>query len=183
MSIIMLVFTSMLSYQQKETKHLSEKLTVLELRNLLSSVLADGKVCTFELTNPVVTFDPTNASASISINQIHLTASSTAPIVAQVNQAASTSERSVVIQSISLKDFTGSGSSFLAHWEFAFDQSKLIRPLKPIIIPTVIAVENITSNSANIKTCSSAGSAGSCPTAVIEFSAEVAERPIPFRAR
>lgn len=154
MSIIMLAFTSMLTVLQRETKHLSQKITVLELKNLLSSILSDGSVCAFELNNPtVLSFDSTNPSASISINQIHASASSSAPIVAKAAVAAFESESSVLIQSISLKGFTGTGTTYIANWEIAFDQSTLVHPLKPILIPTKLIVDNTTPTSTKIQSC------------------------------
>src|SRR5258708_3550369 len=56
---ILLVLSSILQNISRETQALSEKMASLDLKSLVSKVLADGTVCTYLLSNlNAVTFNP-----------------------------------------------------------------------------------------------------------------------------
>ena len=54
LSAMALTFASLIATQQKETKALTEKLASLDLEKLLITSLADGSICTGELSNPLI---------------------------------------------------------------------------------------------------------------------------------
>ena len=50
-AIFSLVFAAMISTQQKQTAQLVDKLASVDVIRVISSVLADGSVCSFMMTN------------------------------------------------------------------------------------------------------------------------------------
>ena len=139
MSVGVMGFMTMLDSQLKSSKALSEKLAALDLQNILSQALATGGICNFILMNPSQAgnrspnppvFDSTNASAAIQFQQIPASPSATAPLIAQVGKQASPVANSLYINSISIGNMVGSGSSFTATLQVAFDLSKIVRPVR-----------------------------------------------------
>lgn len=170
MGVLMMAFASMITTQQRETRALTEKLAALNLKSLLSSVLADGSVCVYELNNPTqLTFDSSSATtiaaASIDVSQIHASAGVTAVLVAQVNTQATSDSNTLWINpaashGIQLTDFQGSGTNYTANWTINFDSSRLVRPLKPIKIPVKLKADNATPTTTIITGCQGSGGSG-----------------------
>ena len=98
MSIIMLAFTQMFTNQQKATRALSEKLAVLDFQRLMASIIADGSVCKFDLTDNAIPANPGNPQKftdtlptpipAISLTRLHSSAIGSPPgIFASVGSA------------------------------------------------------------------------------------------------
>jgi hypothetical protein len=170
-AILALAMASMISTHNRETRFLGDKLAALSLKNLLISALADGSVCLFEVNNPTVkTFDATDTSSlsasSISIPAIHSSYSAAAglgPVVASAGSKASPDSENLWILDqnvggIQLTNFVGSGSNYTADWIISFDNEKLVRALRPIVIPVRITANTTVPSQSTITGCMSAQS-------------------------
>ncbi len=159
-TITMIVFMSMMATQQKETKGMGEKLDTLELKSILMTTLQDGKVCQFELNNPVKTFNnatvATSAAFKIPFQSIHIKPNAAAPKLIEIDKPIFPNSRNVVVDKIYLKDFVGVGAFYTGNWEVSLVQNKLAHPLAPILIPTTLTIDLTSPSSARkIKACNS----------------------------
>lgn len=166
MIIGLLAFSTMLVNQQKDTKGLSEKLAALDLQQILLSALNDT-VCTFILTDPSQsasaslpnrnkdTFDSTVPNDFISLHRIPMSASATAVPVAEVGKPASPITSSVVVQAITLTNFSGGSDQYTA--EFQFKLSTSMRQLRPQFVKTTLVTTG-PANAKQIVSCSVASS-------------------------
>jgi len=170
MSIVTAGFTMMISYQQRESKALTEKLAALDLQRTLSSTLTSGAVCRYILNNPtVLTF---NANAVSPTTPAVLTPSTPlyssvspgpvlGPVVATVGDRASVLSNSLFISSISLQitgapspmPAPGPGATFSGHWRIDFDSTKTVRPIKSLSISTTLAVDTTTPGQSKVTGC------------------------------
>ena len=164
MGIAILGMTSMFSYFSKEMRSINEKLSVLELEKALITTLADGSVCTFEVTNsgawhpsgvtPPLTFDASKIGSAtppvINLNQILVSAAADSPVLTSINNPAGLNSNSAVVKTIEIANITGpaTGNTFSVKFKVSMDTDKLIRSLKPIYIHQTI----LTSGTGNIKT-------------------------------
>ena len=159
MSIMMVGFTSMISNQHKETKSVSEILAGLDLQKNLISVLSHGSVCSYILNNPTqLSFDSRSLPQTLTPTlPIYANVSAGVPgaIITQVGQPASTYSASMIVDSIKLRIISGSGTMYTANWIIEFDKSKSVRPHKPIMVSTVLSVDNTTPSAAKIVDCMS----------------------------
>ncbi len=159
MSIMMVGFTSMISNQHKETKSVAEVLAGLDLQKNLISVLSHGSVCSHILNNPSqITFNSNSLPQTLTpALPIYANVESGVPgaVVAQIGQQASVYSTSMVIKSIKLNVINGSGSMYTANWIIDFDESKSVRPHKPITIATVLNVDNANPAAAKVVDCMS----------------------------
>lgn len=169
-AIAMMAFLSMTTNNQKETRAITEKMASMDLQTIVSTVLADGQVCTYILTDVTqATNRSTNiinsdnlSSAVVNINSLPSNAVLGAPVVAAVGQLASPLSSSLRISSISLKNWSGGGDVFLANLEIAFNSNGLVRPLKPIVMRMLVKTDPTTpSNAKLIKGCVERGSLNS----------------------
>ncbi|MGZ3773286.1 MAG: type IV pilus modification PilV family protein [Pseudobdellovibrionaceae bacterium] len=171
MSIVIMGLMSMLTSQQKETKALTEKLASLDLEKLLIASLADGTICTAELTNSATnpsapySIDTTNAAAAINLTSLHSSAAAGAPVLVSNGTTASALSSSLVVSGITVSNFinTGVPDRYLANIQVKYKPGQLVRPLKPIVIKVNISTDPTTPlNAKKIVSCSadSGGSSG-----------------------
>lgn len=157
MGIVMMGFMSMQTMQNKEARALTEKFASLSLKNVVSAALADGTVCLLELNGK--TFDSSSAAtisaASISVNQIHANADGVAT-VAVAGQKASADSNSLIVNSIKLTNFVGSGKNYSANWVLDFKTGNLVRPIKAVTIPVTLIADNSVPSSTKITGCMTA---------------------------
>lgn len=165
MAILMVGFSSMILNQQKETKSVSEILAGLDLQKNLISVLAEGSVCNYILNNPTqLTFNSSSLPETITPSlPIYASVASGVPgvVVAQVGQTASVYSSSMVIKSIRLDITNGSGSTYTGNWIIDFDETKSVRPHKPVAITAILNVDNSVPAAAKITGCMGSGAGGS----------------------
>lgn len=167
LSVVLLALSTMMSSTYFETRALSEKLAALDLERMLIYSLADGAVCRYVLNNPnPVTFDSTALPQTITLPDPAVGVrpalySSLAPgpapgpVLAQVDQPTSDLAPTVVVSSIQLQISQGSSGSYRANWLVTFDNTRTARPLKPVSVATVLAVDDVTNpNQATISKCS-----------------------------
>lgn len=149
-SIAMAAITSMVIHQQKETRGLSEKLGSLETERVLSFALADGSLCTAELSNSALnpsapyTVNTMDLSANhFSLNSIHTSAAVGSPNLISVGTKASPASPSLFVKTISVRNLAASGTTnqYLAELIVDFDETKLVRPLQPISIRLFILTD------------------------------------------
>ena len=172
MSIVCIVFMTMMSNQNRETQALTEKLASLELQQQLTKSMADGTVCK-SLLNGLV-FDSTQAVPGSS-NKPHLNLSQTsipmsgapssAPLVTAGEIATPLSNTLVIDPTgpFRVTDIVGTSSGgvglFTGYLQVNFDQNRLIRPIKPV--RTMIWMETTASGSTQTITDCSGGGLGS----------------------
>lgn len=168
-SMLALAFASMLSGQYRQTAALAEKLGALDLQKLLTGVLSDGSVCTYQLTTPTAkTFDASKIGTSnppiIDLGQsIPVSANAGAPPAVQVNSPASAISNTLYPTSITLQNISGTtaGNQFTGHIQVAFDNSKLLHPIHPVDVQVTLATTG-TGSTKTIASClSSYGSSSS----------------------
>ncbi len=157
MAIVMAGFSSMLLNQNKETKSVSEVLAGLDLQKNLIIVLAEGSVCNHILNNPAqLTFNSSALPQTI-IPTLPIYASmvSGTPgvVVAQIGQQASVYSTTMIIKSIRLNIISGSGTTYTGNWVIDFDETKSVRPHKPIAIGAVLNVDNTVPAATKITGC------------------------------
>lgn len=154
------VLASIMQIQNRETQALSDKLASLDLERTMIAALSDGTVCKYVLNNPtVLTFNANNVSAATpqvigipgplyaSVNP------SPGPALAEVNKPASRYSNNLIISSISLSIYAGSGSSYLANWIVQFDGTRLVRSIRPVSVSTTLTVDASVPSAAKIVNC------------------------------
>lgn len=163
----MVGFSSMILNQQKETKSVSEILAGLDLQKNLISVLAEGSVCNYILNNPAqLTFNSSALPQTITPSlPIYASVTSGTPgvAVAQVGQPASVYSSSMLVKSIKLNITNGSGTTYTGNWIIDFDETKSVRPHKPVAIAAILNVDNTVPAATKIVACmgNGTGAAGS----------------------
>lgn len=169
------VFAQYQLNQMKETKALNEKSATVDLEKVLISALADGSGCLHALNTPTaLTFDSTAVTSSSPVDLVptvplysKVVSGVPGPVVARVGDTASPAARSVVIQSIKLRITEGSGTNFKGAWIIDFDTSQMVRPLKPVMVSTILRVDNTNPAAATIIGCMNEGSSGVGPTRIV----------------
>ena len=165
MAIMMVGFSSMLLNQQKETKSVSEILAGLDLQKNLISALADGSVCNHILNNPTqLTFNSNNLPRDL-FPSLPIYASVVSGVVgaviAQEGQPASVFSTSMVVKDIRLNITSGSGSTYTGNWIIDFDETKSVRPHKPVTVSTILKVDSSAPGNTKITGCMGSGGADS----------------------
>lgn len=171
MVILMFGFTSMVSNQQKELKSVTEILAGIDLQKNLISTLSQGTVCNYVLNNPAPqTFNSNALPYQITPTlPIYASVAGGVPgqVIAQVGQPASVYSNTMIIKSIKLDVVSGSGNTYKANWIVDFDETKSVRPHKPIVVTTIIGVDKTVPGAAKIVDCMSEQAANryiqSCP--------------------
>ncbi|MGZ6440686.1 MAG: PulJ/GspJ family protein [Pseudobdellovibrionaceae bacterium] len=161
MVIMALAFMSMMSTQQKEARAIAEKLASLDLERVIIASFADGSICTAELSDS--TLNPSapytiNTSLlsgySIHLNAIHAAATPSSPVLVSAGSPVSPLINSLKVSGINFKNFTvASGNKYLAELEISFDQTNLVRSIKPVVAKVIIG----TDASQKINSCMNGG--------------------------
>ncbi len=153
LSIIIAGTTSYMTMQHREIKSLTEMLAKLDVEKFLIAALADGSVCSGELTNSALnpsapyrinsTSAATLADTSISLNEIYSGSLPTSPVLIRRGQPPSPMTNSLLIEDIRFGNLqaTGVGNQYLAQFTISFN-GNLVRQLKPLILKKTITLNN-----------------------------------------
>ncbi|MGZ3768852.1 MAG: prepilin-type N-terminal cleavage/methylation domain-containing protein [Bdellovibrio sp.] len=148
MSIVLAGMTTMQINMQKETKALTEKMAVLDLEKFLISTLADGSICTAELTPSIL-----NGSSSFSVNVgnpsktsivlpsgIHSSITDPSKVLVQPGALISPlSNVKVKPNGVTVSNFANAGTDlYTATINVEFESDNLVRSLKPISVKTMV---------------------------------------------
>lgn len=155
-SFIGAAFASMILSQQKEGRSLAEKLSSLDLQQLLISTFADGSVCTYLMTD---SSQANNRSAStfnvndlqnqtITFKNLPARAAAGAAIVAALDEAVSPLAPHLKVSEIAIRNIQGSSDYYTADLQISFSGS--VRALKPISVKTILQTDS--ASPANAKT-------------------------------
>ncbi|MFS4460543.1 type II secretion system protein J [Bdellovibrio sp. HCB2-146] len=168
MAIIGLAITSLVVSQQKETRALTDKLSSLDLQQLMISTLADGTVCTFQLTDPseaphrtlpVININNL-AAVNITFNRILIRGAVGAPVLITRGEVVSGLSSQLKVRSITLGNLQGTNNFYTAEYLVDFD-STWSRPPKPIKVRTTLQMDPASPNTAKtIVGCKGAGPSG-----------------------
>ena len=162
MSVFAFGLSDLIVGMQREGRALTENLASKDLAQGLIRALSSGNTCTYITNNPTsLTFNSTAVSTTspqIITPSLPIYATvSPAPgaVVAQIGQQASAFSPTLFISNIQLEISNGMGSSYTGNWVISFDQTKLVHPIKPIKIQTIINADITTPTAALIQSCSS----------------------------
>lgn len=145
--VVIFALISLLVSQQKEVKALFQKSDILELKNQMIQTLADPDVCSWQLKDKVLnvssTTTTTKSPTTITLPQLYFGSSTASPVLAEAGQRLPASTNNVNVANIILKDIvsTGRPNQFMGTLEVSFDESSLVRSLRPISIQQVLNVE------------------------------------------
>ncbi len=170
LSIIMIGMSSYMVAQQREARSLTEVLAKIDIEKLLLTSLADGSVCTAELSNNALnasapyTIDTTSATTAaatvINLSGLHASSAVGSPFIIQTGSAPSPMAESLKVNSITLTNFisTGIADQYKADLIIAFNGA-LIRQLRPIILQSIITTKSTDPiNAKKITGCTSGSS-------------------------
>lgn len=160
-SLVMAAMGTLMMNMAREMKSMTEKMASLDVEKVLIQALSDGSLCTKMLTdisyhsgNPK-SFDPSRIGSSsppeISLpnDQIIGGSSSTlydGPFLLKKDRKASALSQSLIVSSVKIGNISdlGSGDTYLADFIVTFDTSKLVRPIKPLTVSTILKTDNST---------------------------------------
>lgn len=178
MGIVLTAMTTMFNNLNRESKATTEKLGVLDLEKVLIASFADGSACMYSLTkptpltfastapmsdmNPLVIPMPSTPANPAKLYASHNPTAATplGPVIAQVGQLASPYSTSLVIKSIALELTSISGDTVTGRWRIDFDDSKLVRPIKPATVSVVLKADITNPASAKFTSCQGQGGGG-----------------------
>lgn len=149
LSIAMMGMLTMQASMQKETRALTEKLGSLDLEKFLISALADGKICTAELTPSVI-----NGNNSFKVNAgqpetttftlangLHSNAMDSTKILIGPGDHPSPFTKNLKVKGggITITDFVKIDTNlYSANIKVEFESDGLVRPLRPITVKTTV---------------------------------------------
>jgi len=146
MTVMAVAFAQMMGNQQRETRALAEKLAALDYQGLLGKILADGTVCTFDLTNTTLPANTGNPKSFVdgsvitpfSLGRIHSSSVGASPPV--FAQAGSRVSPTVSVASISVGNITKiAAQKYTAEIQVYFSGS--LRNLKPAVSSVVLKTD------------------------------------------
>lgn len=145
---IIAALTAFMVSQQKESRALAEKLSVMDLQQLLISSLADGAVCTFLMTDDTQASNRSSrtinasslANQKITLNKIPLRGQASSPSVVELDMPVSALSPQLKAKSISIENLQGSGDFYMADILVSFT-SNGPRVLRPIAVKTILRTD------------------------------------------
>lgn len=153
MGIIMMAVASTIQTQNTEAAALRQKLAGLEVKTLIQSILADGTVCKYQLATVApqsITLAKVKSN-SYEIPIVKLPASGTAQGVANPvlqttvgSNNATPSDPTLLVTKIAFDNFTeipGAPLSYKTQLSITFDETKLVRTMRPITVPLTIQTD------------------------------------------
>ncbi len=152
MSVGLFAIMTFVSAQQKETRALNENLDKIDLLKLLNSTLADGTVCTLEVQENPLAFNPAsiipyptagmNQNPSFRIGQFRSSDDVTSPTVLVVGDSYG-SNSTLKVESIVLNIIGAQPdpNKFTGEFVVSIDSSSMVRQLKPIRIMTTVLTD------------------------------------------
>lgn len=147
LSVVVLVFTAMMTNQQKQTAILADKLASLDIERVITGTLSDGSVCSqlFAGATPVE-INPSNLAATVfpNLDQIPSSINVGARPAVMTNGSVSASPLSprLFVQSISVDRLecatspcTPTTNGFNAQIVVTFDDTRTAGPIAPLRFP------------------------------------------------
>jgi len=168
MGFVVFALTTQIISQQRESKALAEKLGSLDLQQLLLSVLSDGSVCSFQLTDPSQsTYRSTNiinsqslASQKITLQRILMRPVADSAVLVQVGEAASPISPHLSVASIEIDSIEGAGDFFTGQFVISLNSSGP-RPPKALRVRTTLQTDPASpANAKVIVGCMGGGASG-----------------------
>jgi type II secretory pathway pseudopilin PulG len=158
MGILMAAMASMQTAQSRENRALDEKLGGLDLQRTMATALADGAVCKYMLQTP-----PINFSASQVLAGNPQTVTLTTPVYASVAagipgpvivQPNTNPPRGTMpVKAITLTVASGSGTTFLGTINAVFDDTKLVRSIRPASATVILTTDVSNPGAATVTNC------------------------------
>lgn len=179
--IVATAMTTMIANLNRQTSALTQKVASVDIQRVVTGTLADGSVCTFQMTNPPrPAFDPLRVGTSnpptFPMTSLLSKAVAGAPPVLDAVGTASASPitPNLVANAMRVDDLqcvpqpcTASTNQFTANLTIEFDYTKLNMALRPLKFPLNIQTSG-TAGAQVIVGCSFNGSAapgsGTCPS-------------------
>lgn len=168
MGFLAFALTTQIIAQQRESKALAEKLGALDLQQFLLSILSNGSVCSFQLTDPSQAgFRSTNVINSeslptqkIVLQRILMQPNSGSQVLVQVGEAASPISPHLTVSSIEIDSIEGSGDFFTAQFVVSLN-SQGPRQLKPLRVRTTLQTDPASPANAKVVVgCMGGGASG-----------------------
>ena len=171
MIIVSAGFSTIMVNQQKEAKSLTEMLSSQDLMRSLTASLAKGDVCQYVLAplpfNAQLVKDGTPQTIDLANSPIYsgmVNPTTPGPILIRKGDKASPYSNSVEVSAIKFVvdsgNYAGTGGAFKGYWLVEFDNSKLIRALKPVKITASFVADTSNATSATATTCNGSTPAG-----------------------
>lgn len=186
MGVLMAALMTLSGIQSREMAAAQQKMAALDLQNSLLSSLLTSSVCDFVLNSPTsLTFNslrlPTKisipASRPVPMNVNPGPPPQAGPIVAQIGTSPSPLSETLEIRTIDLEVSSGANGSYMANWVVDFDQTKLVRSIKPIRISTALYVNDSIPTASRIIRCGAPGEWLSTVTVVSTVKSCGGQRP------
>ncbi|AFY00772.1 hypothetical protein [Bdellovibrio bacteriovorus] len=154
-AVLALTMANLLNNQYKEVKALQESLAAMDLQKYLTATLANGSICKFVTQGKTFNYTLIQPGKPqvLTFNSLPVRALTGSPAAIQVGQSASAISNSLTVSNISLAIETQSATSFTGRWIVDFDNSKLVRALKPLSISTTIEADINIPSSSKIQSC------------------------------
>lgn len=171
LSIVTMVITTMISNMARETKYLRESIASADVQKTLTTALSSGAVCNYALNTPTpLTFDSTQVTAGnkqvMSLppsRPIYAYIDETGPtpvpgpVLLEIGKSGSAYADSLQVSAIELVVQSGSGANFIGYWQVKFDDTKLVRSIRPVTMSAFLTVDTTTPNLATITNCVGSG--------------------------
>lgn len=162
--IIMLTFASMINSQSQSQRALSEKLDAMSVHNHLLELAARSNLCSYLTGGSPLIFNSTNlSSASVPLGVLYGGSEATSPEVvkagAQLLDSSPISPwvlaNNGLLLGVELKDIAiiQSPNIFRGVIYIRTDGSRLVRPLRPILVPVTFSADISVPTSATISQC------------------------------
>jgi hypothetical protein len=148
-----------ITQQQKENRTLFEKAGVLDFQRTLEAALDNGKVCTYILRTTNLRFDSTKLPQTL-VPTLPIFAGITSgeseipgPVLAEIGKPISPFRPYLVVSDIQLDILSGANKRYRAQWVISIDPKHTSRQLKPVIMKTVLVVDDSDPTEATIESC------------------------------
>lgn len=148
MMVVVLGIMSLNNSQQKQSKSLSQKQELIDLKNALLSQITKSDVCSFHLKDKVfnAATTPTQQTPSptiISFPQLNHAADPNSATIAKVGEKLPGTMTNLKVQSITFKNIfaTGNLEEYRGVFEISMEPSSLALSLKPIQLPVALKTD------------------------------------------
>lgn len=162
--ILALSFASITTTMMKEMKGLTQKADATEIRNSMILAFANSNVCSWQLqgkqirTSGVTSTNP--SPTNLTLPALYTGLNSSSFVIAEAGVSISVSQSSLKVSTINLNEIfsTGNPNEYIGTIHVAFDESSLVRPLKPVTTQVVFSVNpSDPPNARRIVGCTSSG--------------------------
>lgn len=159
--IIIVGIFSVIDSMRKETRSLEEKIAALNLESTLIRTLHNLNICSNILTTPSPwEFDSTRIGSSsppiLNLTSLPSTSNPSSPFLIEVGVNSSAFVQNLIVTSIQLQNVSGSGNSYTGQIVVSFDDSRLVRSIKPLAFQINFSTDPTTpANSKRVLGCQS----------------------------